>query len=661
MKIAPNLDCTFFPVGVSFSKFIFLNDHQVFIEDDGSLYIHDLESEKTVPFISNSQHLKIRGRINQIYLADDFTVWIASLKGLWKIDIQSGDSQRIGLDEGFQDERIMCIHEDERRRLWLGTYSAGLQIFDPKTRDVKLIDKKDGLSNNTVIGILTDDEGIRWVSTYQGLSLLDKSGNVLSQLFKEDGLSTDEFNRYSYYKDSKGKLLFGSIAGVNIIDPVSLKAQLFDTEDLKIYLSGISYFDPSRSAEFTRHNKFNQLETIELPATHRYLRLKFALSSLIRLEDNQYSYRIVPKKGVSKGQGNWIFIGSNPELILNNLPPGAFTIEVMGIDHRGNKTLEPLKIEVYVNDFFYNKWGFYFILLLIILGGFMAWQYRQRITRLKLEKQVEERTQEIMKTRDQLIVQEKLASLGQLTAGIAHEIKNPLNFVNNFAEGSLEMLDELKEEIDAIQSTIPPQQYLAITELIDELKENAKDIYGNGKRADRIVRSMMDHASGSESEMQKMQVNDLIEENLNLAYHSYRAMDSTFNIEIKKDFDPNLPLVNLYPQEFGRVLLNIMNNAFYAVNEKRKTTTSTYFPELIVETKIVDDKVQILIRDNGPGIPKSIQQKIFTPFFTTKSTGDGNSGLGLSISYDIIVQQHGGTLQVESKKGEYTSFIIQIK
>ncbi len=281
-------------------------------------------------------------------------------------------------------------------------------------------------------------------------------------------------------------------------------------------------------------------------------------------------------------------------------------------------------------------------------------------TKARLLQELKRINEEMIRTRDQLIVQEKMASLGQLTAGIAHEIKNPLNFVNNFAEGSVELTAELLEELEKHKSDLNKEDFEELEELINDLKQNALDIFENGKRADSIVRSMMDHARGSSGELRKVDINALVEENINLAYHGYRAIDSSFNVTINKNYSKSLPEIEVIQADIGRVLLNILNNACYAVLEKQKEAGNTFIPELTISTKSLKNWLEIHLHDNGPGIPQKVREKIFNPFFTTKATGEGNTGLGLSISYEIIVQEHHGKLEVQSKEGKFTKFIISL-
>ncbi|CAN5413277.1 hypothetical protein BH10BAC2_BH10BAC2_42350 [soil metagenome] len=279
-----------------------------------------------------------------------------------------------------------------------------------------------------------------------------------------------------------------------------------------------------------------------------------------------------------------------------------------------------------------------------------------------LEQQVKERTAELNQslenlkaTQSQLIQQEKMASLGELTAGIAHEIQNPLNFVNNFSEVNKEMLEELKAE--RLKPNAERDEQLT-DEIINDVISNEEKINQHGKRADAIVKGMLQHSRISTGQKEPTDVNALADEYLRLAYHGLRAKDNSFNADFKTDFDESIGCIKIIPQDIGRVLLNLYNNAFYAVNEKKKRTAENYEPTVIVTTKNINNKVVISVSDNGKGIPQKIVDKIFQPFFTTKPTGQG-TGLGLSLSYDIV-KAHGGEIKVESVQGQGSEFKIQL-
>ena len=299
--------------------------------------------------------------------------------------------------------------------------------------------------------------------------------------------------------------------------------------------------------------------------------------------------------------------------------------------------------------------------LLVQVQSLLKSRLRQLEARnMELERLVEEKKEQILRAQDQLILQEKLAFLGQLTAGIAHEIKNPLNFVNNFAEGSVELIDELSEEMQQIEQVIDADAFANIMEILVDLKENAKDIYKNGCRADRIVGNMMDHARNPEGERHLINLNQLVDDSLNLAYHGYRAIEPGFNVHYQKRYDESIPLLSGYAHDLSRVMLNLLNNACYAVHEKQRSVGNGYRPVIAVETRQENEKAIISIRDNGMGLTPEVQENVFTPFFTTKSTGHGSSGLGLSISYDIVVHQHEGEITIESEPGKFATFSVSL-
>ncbi len=259
-----------------------------------------------------------------------------------------------------------------------------------------------------------------------------------------------------------------------------------------------------------------------------------------------------------------------------------------------------------------------------------------------------------------LIQAEKMASLGQLTAGIAHEIKNPLNFVNNFAALSNELLAEVKEAVAPALDALDPDKRDELDETIATLTGNLEKLAEHGKRADNIVKSMLEHSRGASGERREVDLNALVEEALNLAYHGARAHDASLNITLEREYAAGLEPIDVAPQEMTRVLLNLFGNGFYAANKRAKASgDSRFYSTLTVTTRDADGAVEIKVRDNGTGIPPDIRDKLFQPFFTTKPTGEG-TGLGLSISYDIVTQQHGGTIAVDSQPGEFTEFTITL-
>jgi signal transduction histidine kinase len=259
-----------------------------------------------------------------------------------------------------------------------------------------------------------------------------------------------------------------------------------------------------------------------------------------------------------------------------------------------------------------------------------------------------------------LVQVQKMAALGQLTAGIAHEIKNPLNFVNNFASLSNELLEELKDEAEPALAMLDADKRAGIDETLVMLSGNLEKIAEHGQRADNIVKSLLEHSRGVSGERREVNLNALLEDALNLAYHGARAQDQGFNITLERDYAASLRPIELATQEMTRVFLNLFGNGFYATNKRAHADGDGSFrPILTVATREEGDAVEVRVRDNGTGIPPEIKDKLFQPFFTTKPTGEG-TGLGLSISYDIVTQQHGGTITVESEPGSFTEFTVRL-
>lgn len=301
------------------------------------------------------------------------------------------------------------------------------------------------------------------------------------------------------------------------------------------------------------------------------------------------------------------------------------------------------------------------------------------IAKARILKELQDKNKKITKAQKQLATQEKLASLGQLTAGIAHEIKNPLNFVNNFSELSLELMQELRDDLARQKDNIDDAAWQNIANALKTLEENSKRINEHGKRADSIVRSMLQHSRGKSGERRATDINAILDENINFVYHGLRAQDATFNIIINKDFDSSIGNPKVIPQNISRVFLNILQNAFYAAHLSQpngddsisaqqtkalddingRISSPRQEPTIWVKTKNMGNKIEIRIRDNGPGIPEESRDKIFNPFFSTKPSGKG-TGLGLSIAYDIVVKEHGGEISFEIRDGQFTEFIISL-
>jgi signal transduction histidine kinase len=363
-----------------------------------------------------------------------------------------------------------------------------------------------------------------------------------------------------------------------------------------------------------------------------------------------------------------LFIGRNTDSALKyanmryNLRDSAFNVakiqSAQAIEFERQQQLQEIATQKITDE---NKQRLSVLVFIIAILGLLAVNFwrTNRISKkanalLHTQKeQIQATLQELKATQTQLIQSEKMASLGELTAGIAHEIQNPLNFVNNFSEVNQEMLVELEDELN--KGDIEEAKAIAAN-----IRQNEEKINHHGKRADAIVKGMLEHSRASTGQKEQTDINALADEYLRLAYHGLRAKDKTFNAELITNYNDGLPKVNIVPQDMGRVLLNLFNNAFYAVKEKQKTAGKDYKPTVEVSTfSPPSGGWGVSVRDNGNGIPEAIKDKIMQPFFTTKPTGEG-TGLGLSLSYDIVVKGHGGTIKVESVEGEGTLFVVEL-
>ncbi len=407
---------------------------------------------------------------------------------------------------------------------------------------------------------------------------------------------------------------------------------------------------------------YNLPQNLNIPYNQNYIQFHFAEANLGRQDSAFYCYIL---QGIDK---QWSAVTNNTvtENYLN-LPPGTYTFKVRSKGLNGEWGA-PASFNFTITPPWWKTWWAYTLYVLVVLAGIsIIVKYRSQklqAENILLEEKIKQRTaalqkslEELKTTQAQLVQSEKMASLGELTAGIAHEIQNPLNFVNNFAEVSIELAEELKEELDKI---IPaPANKEDINDLLDDLVQNQQKINFHGKRADSIVKGMLQHSRTGSAQKEMTDVNALADEYLRLSYHGLRAKDKSFNAKLETAFDEKLPKINILLQDVGRVLLNLYTNAFYSVMKKKHERDDTYQPMVSVSTQKKNNSIEIKVRDNGMGIPQTVLDKIYNPFFTTKPTGEG-TGLGLSLSYEIITKGHGGTITVETKEGEFAEFTIRL-
>jgi signal transduction histidine kinase len=527
---------------------------------------------------------------------------------------------------------------------------------------LQIIGTKDGMPDAAAFEILEDKAGNFWLPGNYGVTSVKKSDLVkrLSDstysipwviLDEADGLLNRQTvgARHSILS-SDGKILVTGVGGLIMIDPTKIQA---NTQKPLLAINQVLVDD--KPMDMT-------LPVVVSPGDHRYV-FSYSALSFIAPEKVMIKFRM---KGYDR---DWIISKGERRAVYTNLPPGDHVFEIIAANSDGVWTDVPKQFSFTVQPLFYQTNWFRALALLTLLG--LIWlivRWRTASTReqnILLEKEVGKRTEELnsqkkeleqtlsslKSTQTQLIHAEKMASLGELTAGIAHEIQNPLNFVNNFSDVNKDLLTEMNEEIGKGN--------------FDEVKAIAKDVIDNeekinhhGKRADAIVKGMLQHSQKAAGQKELTDLNAMVDEYLRLAFHGFRAKDKTFQSDFTTNFDPSIGKINIVQQDIARVLLNLINNAFYAVNEKRKMGVDGYLPSVHITTAKQGNQVTIAVRDNGNGISSTHIKKIFQPFFTTKPTGEG-TGLGLSLSYDII-KAHGGAVNVESVEGEGSTFVLTL-
>jgi signal transduction histidine kinase/ligand-binding sensor domain-containing protein len=562
--------------------------------------------------------------------------------------------------------------KDSKGKIYIDALSFGLsELFLNDTIGIRPLTDRAG---NRIIGgesAAVDARDKIWLGTDNGLVRYDPETKDLVRYDPDDGLQGFQFYRFAAYASSSGTLYFGGLNGLNTFDPDKIQLSEFEPP---VVLTGFKLFQKSLEIGPASPLKKNILLTDKIDLRHHENDFSISFSGL----DFSNPHKILYKYKLVNHDDEWIDAGNFSYAGYTNMDPGSYTFMVKSTNADGVWNDKTTSLEIVIHPpwwqttMAYIVYGLIFVLGIIAADRFQRRRLREkeraqaREKELAQAREIEKAYQELKVTQKQLIQSEKMASLGELTAGIAHEIQNPLNFVNNFSEVSAELVDEMKQElaVGSWQSAVGGQrsavsgQQSAI-EILDDIKQNLEKINHHGKRADAIVKGMLQHSRSSNGVKKLTDINALADEYLRLSYHGLRAKDKSFNADFKTDFDENLPKINVIPQDIGRVLLNLINNAFYAVSDRAKHNENGFKPEVTVSTKNFDDRIEISVKDNGKGIPEGLKDKIFQPFFTTKPTGEG-TGLGLSLSYDIITKGHAGTLKLNTKEGEGSEFIIQL-
>ena len=567
----------------------------------------------------------------------------------------------------FGEHSITNMGQDAEGNYYFGTYSSvGVLKVSRDLQSSATFGEKEGLLHNDIINInrattymVKDSKGRFYLPTYRGLSQFDPATESFQNFKDSDGfLSEGRF--YRVLRRANGEIWVGSEKGLNRIYPERLDSK--DSTLAKVWITDIKVNDSLYSAPdgtlFTEAVSYT--DQIELSHFQKNLDFGFVALHYMWPEDNLYSWKL------ENYDKNWTEPSKERKASYTNLSPGTYTFRVKGSNADGVWNEAGARITITINPPWWQTWWAY-LGYLIILGllGYRLHLYQKTRTLEKAQKEAREKElqqareikkayTELQAAQAQLIQSEKMASLGELTAGIAHEIQNPLNFVNNFSEVNRELIEELKEE-SAKKFTERDAQ--VEQELLTDMDQNLEKISYHGKRADSIVKGMLQHSRRGDGKKEPTDLNALADEYLRLAFHGLRAKDKSFNATMETDFDESIGEISVVPQDIGRVLLNLITNAFHAVSERKEQEPEGYKPTVRVVTRRTNSGVEIAVEDNGGGIPENIREKIFQPFFTTKPTGEG-TGLGLSMSYDIVNKGHGGTLKVKSEVGKGATFLV---
>ncbi len=576
------------------------------------------------------------------------TLWVGTYRGL-DLYHKKNDTWKHYLEE----YSIHALYIDSRGVLWVGT-NMGVFRYDPAADVFKIYkDENTGISIELALGILEDDDGYVWISGLNNIYRISPDLEEIRVLGAANGVKLNGLFLADNYRLKDGRLIMGDESGYYLFHP---RDYSFNTPPPRFYLADLKVGEEN------------------LSDNQSYARNEFAgLSDEVRLKSAQNSFsfefrpiHFIPGETISfrywleNYSHEWQDIGTNNKAYFLNLSPGEYLLKVRAVSSTGAWSEKMLKV-IIESPWWQTWWGILLLtlsaLLIISLITYIRSRQLRRQNKL-LEDKVNYRTQQLKTSLEnlkaaqaQLIQSEKMASLGELTAGIAHEIQNPLNFINNFSDLNIELLQEMQEEIDK-------GNLQEVKEIAQNIQSNEEKIHHHGKRADGIVKSMLQHSRiNVNAKKEPTDVNKLVDEYFRLAYHGLRAKDKSFNAAMHADFEENLPLIDAIPQDIGRVILNMVTNAFHAVREKAKAQGQDYKPAVTLKTKRAGDKIAIIVSDNGMGIPENIREKIFQPFFTTKPAGQG-TGLGLSLSYEIVTNAHGGELKMDSVEGEGTTFTI---
>lgn len=625
----------------------------------------------------------------------DGTLWLETWAGdIWRVSDRGGGfrdpatiiTEQYDTQHGLPEEYAYV--STVRGRALFPT-SAGLRRYDPATQTFPP-DSTFGAAyadtTREIQYVVEDPQGNAWL-----YSLRRNEVNLAVALAQADGAYRLEETPllpvaylgdivYNIYPEANGITWLGTSEGLFRYDPaIPMNYEVYYPALIRrVSVAGLEGDSIIYNGSPAGRQPEGRSAATVLPYRNNAIHFEFAATYYDTRGANRYQYKL---DGFEKKWSEW---KKDSQKDYTNIPEGTYTFRVRARNLYGHMSNEGAYVFRVLPPWYRTWWSYILYAGAFFLASWGISRVRNRQLQARsraLEGKVRERTREIrhqaeeirkqaeelqekndelIRTREKLVVQEKLASLGSLTAGIAHEIKNPLNFVNNFAGLSIDLVDDLRKEMDALTSGKADADTLQyVEELMRDLQMNVTKINEHGRRADNIIQDMLKHSQGVAGKSARVKINDLVDEYVNVAYHNFKTQHPGVVIALEKDYAADSGEIEVQPQDLSRAIVNIVDNACYAAADKKKRREDDFMPKLSVRTRLVDDSVEIRIRDNGEGIPDKVREKIFNPFYTTKPTGEG-TGLGLSLTYDIIVKVHYGEIRIETEEGEFTEFILRL-
>lgn len=623
IKYDPILNnCEVYPSKVDRNVIEIIDNEKIAFITENRLEFFEFGNKGSTPFYVNEKPLIISSYVHDMLYSQDGILWIATSKGLIKVDIDNKKVETIGLNAPFLDFRFLCIHEDEKGRLWLGTPLGGIHIFDPKTNNLKILNSENGLANNTVVSIIEDNDGDRWVGTYNGISIVSAEGELITNLYVEDGLVNREANRYAYLKASNGDLLIGTVNGLNIIEPDKVKQRFKDNGELKIYLTSINYFDANENREVSKRNGFQNLNVINLPADRKNLRLKFAISNYFNPKFNQYSYRF---EGIND---HWIPIGNQNFLSLNNMPSGNYRLLLRGSDGSGNWTKIPLALEINAKEFFYKQSWFYVLCFSLLGGLIILWIQRLRSAVKKATKTILKDKETIEKQSLKLLELDHAKS--QFFTNISHEFRTPLTIISGMAG---QIIDN------------PQEWALKGGQMI---KQNSSNLLN-------LVNQILDLRKLEARELKLNMVQGDVVKYLDYLAQSYQPFAQSMGIQLHYLPAIETLIMDYDPEKLLRIISNLLSNAV-----KYTPNKGNIYVHVNKAQESGNPFLNIRVEDTGKGINSEQLPYIFDRFYQADDTITGKgqgTGIGLALARELV-QLMGGSLEVKSTLGKGTAFTI---